>query len=460
MLIKSYCAALTSISAAIWATCGLAAAPTPFAPAEKELVLLRGATLFDGTGASPRSDMDVVIEGDRIKLVVPHAALDPAVERTAKIVDLRGRFLMPGMVDAHVHLASPPNRRQAEAVLRRDIYGGVTTVRDMADDLRAVGDLARASLVGEIAAPDIHYAALMAGPAFFSDERTAQASAGGKPGELPWMRAVTDDTDLNLAVAEAHGTNATAIKLYADLTPGLAAKIVAEAHRQHMLVWAHATLYPAKPSEVVAAGADAISHACLLVRESEARVPGIDEPREPVPLAPFRDGRNPALAKLFAEMARRGTILDATLWTYSADTAGSTTLPPLPPGSCDDTVGGAIAGQAYRAGVPIDAGTDNVADWTDAWPDLFHELAALSSKAGMPNSAVLQSATLIGARAAGQERETGSVEAGKLANLVVLARDPVADLKNLKSITMTMKRGRMFERAAFVPLTEGDITDR
>jgi imidazolonepropionase-like amidohydrolase len=97
-------------------------------------------------------------------------------------------------------------------------------------------------------------------------------------------------------------------------------------------------------------------------------------------------------------------------------------MPPLPAGSCDDTVGGAITGQAYRAGVSIDIGTDNVADWTDPWPDLFHELAALASKARMPNSAILQCATLVGARAVGQERDVGTIEAGKLANLLVLAQ--------------------------------------
>jgi imidazolonepropionase-like amidohydrolase len=404
--------------------------------------------------------MDVIVQGDRIQQVVGDADLDPVLSRKAKTVDLHGRFLMPGLVDAHVHLATPPNRRQAEAVLRRDIYGGVTTVRDMADDLRAVGDLSRASLVGEIAAPDIYYAALMAGPTFFSDKRTAQSSAGGEPGHVPWMQAVTNGTDMPLAVAQARGTYATAIKLYADLSGELAAKITAEAHRQGMKVWAHATLYPAKPSEVVAAGVDAISHACLLVRESSARVPGLNEPHPPAQLGAFRNGRNPDLSRLFAEMVRRGTILDATLWTYSSDTSGSTTMPALPPGSCDDTVGGAITGQAFRAGVAIDAGTDNVADTTDLWPDLFHELMALSTKAGMPNGAILQSATLLGARAAGQERDIGSIEVGKLANMVVLARDPLTDLNNLKSVVLTFKRGRPFERAAFVPLVAGDITDR
>jgi imidazolonepropionase-like amidohydrolase len=431
----------------------------PFAPPPVGQVLFRDVTLIDSTGGPERKDMDILVSAERIERVFPDAEADRSLLLKARIVQLRGRFLMPGLIDTHVHLATPPNRRQAEAIMRRDLYGGVTAVRDMADDLRAVGELARASLVGEIAGPDIYYAALMAGPDFFTDKRTAQVSAGGVPGQVPWMQAVNEGTDLPLAVAEARGTYATAIKLYAALSPELATRITTEAHRQHMLVWAHATLYPAKPSEVVAADVDTISHACLLVREAQERVPGYAEPRKPVALASFRGGHDPVLIPLFAEMARRGTILDATIWAYSSDTANSSTLPPLPPGSCDDTVGGAITGQAYRAGVPIAAGTDNLAGWTDPWPDLFHELRDLSSKARMPNNAVLQSATLIAARAVGQQQAMGSIEAGKLANMVVLERDPLVDLNNLRSIVMTVKRGRIFERSAFVPLQKHDITD-
>ena len=446
-----------SLASPVLGQTGLQNAANPPQPVR---VLYRHATLIDGTGGLPRADMDVLVAGERIERIVPDAELDLRVVQTAKVVNLNRRFLMPGLIDAHVHLATPPNRRQAEAVLRRDIYGGVTAVRDMADDLRAVGDLARASLVGEINAPDIYYAALMAGSNFFTDPRTAQTSAGGIAGHVPWMQAVSDDMDLPLAVAQARGTFATAIKLYADLTPQLATRITREAHRQHLLVWAHATLYPARPSEVVDAGVDVLSHACLLVREPDRVVPAWNQPRQRVVLAPFRDGRNPALDKLFGDMARRGTILDATLWTYSSDTAGSTTMPALSSGTCDDVVGGAITAQAYRAGVPIDAGTDFVADWSDPWPDLFHELAALKSRAGMPIAAIIHSATLVSARAAGQQRDMGSIEPGKLANMVILSRDPLLDLENLKSVVMTVKRGRMFERRAFIPLTSNDITDR
>ncbi|NII54023.1 amidohydrolase family protein [Luteibacter sp. SG786] len=451
-----------SIAVAVLLCCALAHAAVPAtdkAP-KSGITLFQGATLIDGSGAPPRPDMDVLVEGERILRVLPDSQLDPAVRAKAKAIDLRERFLMPGMIDAHVHLATPPNRRQAEAILRRDLYGGVTAVRDMADDLRAVGELTRASLAGEIPAPDIYYAALMAGPDFFTDERTGQVSVGGVPGHVPWMQAVTKATDLPLAVARAKGTWATAIKLYADLPADLASRITAEAHRQGLLVWAHATPYPSKPSDMVAAGVDAISHACLLIREPDAHVPSWSEPHPNVDLAKFRQGDNPALARLFKEMARRGTILDATLWTYSSDTAGSTTMPPLAPGSCDDTVGGEITRQAYLAHVPIDAGTDFIGDWKDPWPDLFHELDTLAVKAGMPNEAILQSATLVGARAAGQQRDMGSIEPGKLANMVVLARNPLTDLKNLKSVLMTVKRGRVYPRTAFVPLVKNDITDR
>ena len=136
-----------------------------------------------------------------------------------------------------------------------------------------------------------------------------------------------------------------------------------------------------------------------------------------------------------------------------------TTRAPLAPGGCDDAVGGSITGQAFRAGVPIAAGLDSVAPWTDRWPDLFHELDALGRRAGIPAGAVLTTATLTGARAAGQAREMRHIEAGKLANLVVVARNALDVVANLRSVVLTVKRGRRFDRRAFVPLAPGDVTD-
>lgn len=403
--------------------------------------------------------MDVLIAGERIKAVYQENDPAPPLTKDARVVNLTGRYLMPGLIDSHVHLATPPNRRQAEAMLRRDLYGGVTTVRDMADDLRALGDIARASRVGEIPASDIYYAALMAGPNFFTDPRTIQVSAGGTPGHVPWMQAITDKTDLPIAVAMARGTYATALKLYADLSPELVRRITAEAHRQHILVWTHATIFPARPSDAVDADVDTISHACLLIYQATTN-PGVDVAhRAEVPLDQFKAGNSPTLQKLFADMAKRGTILDATVWTYSAIPMDPKSNPQIQRHKCDGEIGAAIARQAFLAGVPISTGTDNIADWNDQWPDVFHEIDWLTNHAHIPMNAIIRSATLIGARAAGQEKDLGSIVAGKLANMVVLERNPLQDANNLKSVLFTVKRGRVFARKDFAPLKNGDISD-
>jgi imidazolonepropionase-like amidohydrolase len=173
-------------------------------------------------------------------------------------------------------------------------------------------------------------------------------------------------------------------------------------------------------------------------------------------LRPFQSGHNPALARLFTEMVRRGTVLDATIWVYGPPPPGSNATAPT---SCDERTGGIITEQAYRAGVAISAGTDNVSPYTDAWPELFHELDAMHTLAHMPVAAILRSATLVGARATGQERDIGGVAPGKLANMIVLERNPLESLANLQSLRMTIKRGRVFMRRDFAPLVAADITD-
>ena len=187
--------------------------------------------------------------------------------------------------------------------MRRDLYGGITAVRDMADDLRQVGDLARAARVGETPGPDIYYAALMAGPEFFDDPRTHAVTAGAVAGQTPWMRAVTPGTDLVLAVAEAKGTGATAIKIYADLPAERVAAITREAHRQHMLVWAHAAVFPASPREVLDAGVDAVSHVCMPAYQASETMPPAYHHRAAVDETKFPGGSDsPVTGALFAQM--------------------------------------------------------------------------------------------------------------------------------------------------------------
>ncbi|MFZ5719138.1 MAG: amidohydrolase family protein [Pseudomonadota bacterium] len=432
---------------------GLAAALALAGPAAAETVLYRNAALIDGTGAPPRAGVSVLVDGERIAAVGEGLAAPDG----ARVVDLTGKFLLPGLIDTHEHLATPPNRRRAEASLRRDLFGGVTAVRDMADDLRAVAELARASRKGEIPAPDIRFAALMAGPSFFDDPRTVAVSYGFTPGTTPWMQAIDETTDLREAVTLARGTGATAIKVYANLPAGLVAKIAAEAHRQKMQVWAHAAVYPANPAQVIAAGPDVISHACSLAHQALG-TPQSYQSRTPMDASPFLGADNPVVALLLQQMKARGIILDATTSIYAHHDALAAANPAMKKPLCSGPMSAALTRQAWQAGVAISAGTDWVAPYDDPWPTLHHELAALA-KLGMPPLEVIRAATETAARAAGASDEMGVVAPGKLANLIVTTADPSADIENLKSLELVVKRGREYRRADFEPLAKGDLED-
>jgi imidazolonepropionase-like amidohydrolase len=398
-------------------------------------IVLVGVTVFDGTGHQVRPNQSVLIKGERIAAIFPTGS--HPLPAGATIYNLTGRYLIPGLIDTHVHVATDPSgedsRVRTERRLRMALLGGVTAVRDMAGDVRALASLQRDALLGEIASPDIYYAALFAGPPFFADPRTHDASRGLIAGQVPWMRAITDTTDIHQAVAEARGTGATAIKLYAALSGELARRITTEAHTQGLMVWAHAALRPARPIEVVEAGVDAISHANLvaLAVDSTRRATALHAPaNEPL------DIEDAGLDTLFSTMVRRHTIFEPTLLVF-ADS------PPVL------RVAGAIARRAHRRGVTIIAGTDTLAGADSdslILPNLHRELELLVTLAGLSPAEVLESATRDAAVVLGAQGIRGTIEVGKLADLVVLRSDPLLDIRNTRSIQLVMKRGRVYRK--------------
>jgi imidazolonepropionase-like amidohydrolase len=408
-------------------------APVPYAPPGDGAV-----TVFHGATVAGRAATSLVVRGQRIAAIIPDEA-GPAndhVPADAEQVDLTGCFVIPGLIDTHQHLATPPDRSVAEAVLARQVAGGVILVRDMADDLRQISDLARATLVGEIPGPDIRYAALMAGPSFFDDPRTRQVCQGTVPGQTPWMQAITLDTDLPLAVAQARGTGATAIKIYADLPAVTVAEITAEAHRQDMRVWAHATIFPASPMDAVVAGVDVLSHTSLLPFQGEDLSQASYKHKPPIDYARFAAEDDPVMAGLFDEMRARGTILDATVSLWAG--LGSD---PVVRDQDMAELSIHLTRQAHRAGVEITTGTDYETPADQPWPALIEEMLYLNQQCGIPAADVIRAATETAARSAGVPADLGTLTPGKLASFVAVPGDPEADLTRLRSPHCTVKRG-------------------
>jgi hypothetical protein len=400
-----------------------------------------GLTLVDGTGSPPRSGMTILIGDGRITDVFPDGF--KPIPATVPTMDLRGKFVIPGLIDTHVHLATNPSsedaRSRVEPRLRRTLLGGVTSVRDMAGDARALADLSRATKVGDLPGPTIYYSALFAGPGFFADPRVIASSRGEPVGQAPWARAITASTDLRQVIAEARGTGATGIKLYADIGADLLAPLVVEAHRQGMVVWGHAALFPARPHHLVNAGVDVLSHAPLIARDADT-VTSLYGERYRVNYANV-PVTHPMVDRLIGDMLARKTIVEPTLFVYFNR---DSTSPPA-------RWSAAITRELYRRGVPIAAGTDGIIGAEGdtlpsglVLPHLHDELELLVKQGGLSPNAAIMAATSTAARAIGVDSLVGTVMPGKMADLVVLTADPLSDIRNTRAIEFVVRRGKIY----------------
>jgi imidazolonepropionase-like amidohydrolase len=401
---------------------------------------LTGVTIIDAANEKPVANETIIVKGQTIDDVFPTGSKKLA--DTIMIFSLKGKYILPGLIDTHVHLATDPSGSDSASatkkVLEKMLYSGITSVRDMAGDARILAGLSRDALVGDIVSPDIYYSALMAGPEFFkADERAVKSTKGGITGKMPYMQAITDSTDMVIAVAEAKGTGATGIKLYASVSGELVEKVVAEANKQRMMVWAHATLFPARPGDVIQAGVRVISHAELLAFNVTGSINNIPPEWRKKQPKEFWDEETDKfqLAGLFELMKENNTILDATVLTDHA------LLQKAPQMQMRYEVAKRVTVRAYKAGVKICTGTD-----TDQKLFVQDEMKILVKECGFtPNEAII-AATKNGAEAIGILKSHGTVEPGKVADLLVLNKNPLDDINNIDSVNLVIKAGRLCKR--------------
>lgn len=352
------------------------------------------------------------------------------------VVDLSGKYVMPGLIDSHTHIEhsaywnkelkyNPPREHLLE-LLNHALLGGVTTIREMACDVRVVGELSRAAQLNLIPSPDIIYPSVFAGPDFFKDPRSVAGALGETAGNTSWFRAIEDDTDIAQVIAEAKGNGSAALKLYALLNQEQINAITKEAINQDMMIWGHAFTHFAKPSEIITSGINDISHAPLLMYELS------DKPEYASYTADDK-----RLDSLFHLMKSNNVSLDPTVFIFEV----------IPRLSDMTTAVRSITRHANEAGVRVIAGTDSISAYKEEpYPFIHNEIANYVDLCDFTTMEAIQSATINPAITLNLADEIGSVDIGKKANFIVLQRNPLEDIKNTRSIIMTIKDGIAYQR--------------
>lgn len=392
-------------------------------------ILLKNATIIDGEASVKPKKGSVLVENGLIKSIFNTEVKN--LKPGTKVIDCTGKFITPGLMDAHVHLATGDLSDLKKAHLITDsIVGnmlkhGITTVRDMAGNAQYLSSCNAAIKAGKVAGPDIYYAAQFAGPGYF-----AMLGAGRKGekdlGNTAWYRAISTTADVKPAIADAKKAGVTGIKIYANLSKTLIREITNEAHRQGLLAWAHGAIFPSKPMDVAQSDVNSMSHANDLVFQ-QIKGDTIEIGAAWAQLYKGLKLDSTVRDQMLLEMKKRGTFLDPTVFHAENNKMGNAVL---------------ITKRAHQLGVKIVTGTDWIYPEKNEAVPLLEEMRLLNTKCGLSNLDVIQAATLNAAQVTGLS-DRGVIRLGKRADILVLEGDPVKSLEAFGKPSAVIKAGQL-----------------
>lgn len=434
-------------------------------PPNPTLAIIR-TNLWDGTGKAPVSNAVTLVRAGRI--VCAGAAGECRIPPGARILDGQGRWLIPGLIDSHVHLLFLTHGSAGQELsldLRNLLAQGVTTVRDMGTS--PTGLLTRVNAL--TASPRVYAMQLVAGRRFFFNgfqgTRTSRGTLYRQPpamamqslGWTPLLYTPNDNADSVVQVARKAG--AMGLKLYAQLDTESVRKLTEAAHRAGMPVWGHAWVQPASALEQVLATQDGLVHAAGLAGElfsHEERDTLVNDGKLQVAtaeVATVGSVHDPRILAALDSMAARGTFFEPTLDATRQSVAYYNAKRRHIPSDQENYVRAAsgfgieITREAVKRGVRISAGSDHVA-YGPAMEraSLFGELRLLVDSVALTPQAALLAATRDAAQALGGEpaKRLGTIEPGRYADLVMLSKNPLEDIANLESVEWVMKGGRIW----------------
>jgi len=424
--------------------------------------VITGATIINGAGR-PVKDAVILIEGTRITHVGTRSSTK--IPRGAERIDARGKYVIPGLADMHNHLDDGTfNPRPDQSDYQRNLkvmlgWGFTSIFAPGLSDLKTFTELKR------LAADDrVSY------PHFFAVAR----QFGAKGGHGSFQGGYTPDTpgEARLAVRELKATGVDAVKLvYSDLTyvskqpwPMLKAEVMAaiidEAHKNGLKAYVHAPLLK-YAKEVLRSGADGLVHGILsdpvdeefisLMKKNNAvyiptqaifesvadlggwaaRAVTLDE-QGLIPKEVYDVGLNPATAKQWEEKWNNLNYMRERLPHLRSNTK-----------------------KVWDAGILVVAGSDTGNSGSGVLLGLASRLELLLMvEAGLKPQQVIQAATINAARMTGRDKEMGSIAAGKLADLLILDANPLADIRNVRRIHRIVKGGMIYDPAELLATTK------
>jgi imidazolonepropionase-like amidohydrolase len=403
-------------------------------PDPAQVVAIVGATLIDGRGGAPVPDAAVIVRGERIAQVGTRAAVQ--VPDGAERVDGSGLTLLPGLIDAHFHLSGDV---QLPALF---LSHGVTSLRDPGAWNERYEPVSRSSPA----------------PRLFLTGPHLDMPPPAHPGSAYLVR---DAEEARLAVERFIDAGASAIKVYFRLTPSLIKAITDTAHARGVVVTAHLEIVDAR--DAIRAGVDGIEHvtsfgtALIKPREAEKYRQAVIADNEA-----RREGRyemwseivldSPAARELFRMIVESGTVVSPTLAVFERRAGDRNTTGAHVTGFRRMLE---FVGQAKRAGATIVVGShSSVPHAAKGWA--YHREMELLVESGLSPMEAIVAATLDNARFFRADDRLGSIETGKLADLVLVAGDPLADITAMRQVRRVMLNGQWVAPRADSPSRSSD----
>jgi imidazolonepropionase-like amidohydrolase len=402
------------------------------------IIAIMGARIVSAvTGTLPFPDSMVIVQDGRITALGPRNTTP--IPRGAKVIDATGKTILPGLWEMHIHFSGV---EFGPALLA----AGITTARDCGGEFEYL--VAQRDAVEKQRAGTISPRLLLAG----------LVDAGGAKA-FGHVTAETRDEGREV-VHRYFGAGFQQIKLYTFLDPEVVQAITAEAHRYHMTVTGHVP-QAMNAMEGVQAGMDQINHlnyVTTVMRE---------------PAAGGGAGRGGGPVDVYSETAQKAirffkdhkTVVDPTAsWGEMASHSKDVDVAGFEPGILKSPfvldakyrgMGGAttaeqmrsrtaqslaVIGALHRGGVAIVPGSD-----TGLVGYGLHREIEMYVEAGMTPFEAIQSATIVSARAMGLDKEVGTIEVGKRADLVLVDGDPLTNIKDLRKVWRVVTNGRMYD---------------